>query len=250
MGINEKMTAIANPIRELTNQAISLKLDDMASNLESCVDANEELEKVLYGTEFGGKSCYDKFWDDVQNNGASANYTRMFSNQYWTDSNFKPKYDMVASTMYQCFTENKQITAIDTKVDGTPLIIDGSNISATTGFGRTFYKMSSLQRIGLIISNADAPWVETFGQDSALTEVRFDGTIGSVFDIHWSIKLSRESLLSLLNVCNKQNAGITITLPAKCIDGKMVTETYIANDTELNTALTNAGNSGYTILFS
>jgi hypothetical protein len=104
--------------------------------------------------------------------------------------------------------------------------------------------------VGTIISRADAPWDNAFRACNNLQEITFEGTIGKDFDIHWSTKLSAVSLLSILTACNKEGAGVTITLPAKCIDGKTVTETYIANDTELSTALANARTNGYTVAFN
>ena len=214
------------------------------------ISTNSHRDGIAEGEMIGRQAQYNEFWAVYQNNGARNNYTYAFANDNWTDETFKPKYDMVASSMYYCFCDNDKITAIDKKADGSQLVIDGSNITTTTGFYRAFYGMTQLKRIGLIISRADAPWTQAFNGDTNLVEIRFSGTIGTAFDIHWSTKLSRESLLSILNVCNKQNAGITITLPKNCINGSTTTETYIANDTELSTALTNATDNGYTISFA
>lgn len=216
---------------------------EIAENLATIA---ENQPKVF---EAGKKAQYNEFWDTIQNKGARTNYSRAFANRNFNDVLFNPKYDFVASTMYQCFEENDLLTDIRTKSDGSPLVIDGSNISTSTGFARCFYGMENIQYIGLIISSAEASWDRSFQAATSLEEITLGGTIGTAFDIHWSTKLSRGSLLSILNACNKQEAGVTITLPAKCIDGKTVTQTYIANDTELNTALTTATNNGYTISF-
>lgn len=202
------------------------------------------------GIQLGIKAQYDEFWDTIQNNGARTNYSRYFSSALWTDDYLKIKYDMVASSMYQCFRENLYITALDKKYDGSPLVIDGSSVSTSTGFQYAFCKCGSLQRIGTIISRADAPWSSAFESCGDLQEIQIEGTIGKAFDIHWSTKLSVASMLSILTACKKESAGVTITLPQKCIDGKTVTETYISNNTELNTALMNARNNGYTVVFN
>lgn len=202
------------------------------------------------GIQLGIKAQYDEFWDTIQNNGARTNYSRYFSSALWTDDYLKIKYDMVASTMYQCFRENSSVTALDKKRDGSTLIIDGSSISTSTGFNNVFYNCTALVYVGTIISRADAPWDNAFRACNNLQEITFEGTIGKDFDIHWSTKLSAVSLWSILTACNKEAALVTITLPANCIDGKTDTENYIANDTELNTALTNARWNGYTVVFN
>ena len=184
--------------------------------------------------------------------GNKANYGYLFANTNWDDTIFKPLYDMKASSMYRCFMDNTSITRLDNKYDGSPLIIDLTQLTTSTSTSclRAFYGMNNLVSINHIISCDWAVWTDAFRACYALENISFSGIIGTALDIHWSTRLSRGSLLSILNVCNKENAGVTITLPAKCIDGKTVTQTYIANDTELSTALTNANNNGYTIVYS
>lgn len=223
-----------------------LKPSQMAMEINTIVCERED-----YGKAQGRQAAYNEFWGKIQNNGGRRNYRRMFGNrEAWDDDSFKPVYDMVASTMQECFAVNSTLTSIKYKANGEILTIDGSSISSSTGFNNAFDQMTNLQEIGLIISSANAPWLEAFRNDTNLVEVSFGGTIGKAFDIHYSTKLSSNSLLSILTACNKEGALVTITLPANCIDGKTNTETYIANDTELNTALTNARWNGYTVVFN
>lgn len=99
--VNEKMTAIADPIRSLTKETDPLTLDDMATDLNGCVEANADLESVLYGTDFGGKSYYDMFWDSYQTNGKRTNYRNAFAGLGWTDITFKPKYPLTLTDSCQ-----------------------------------------------------------------------------------------------------------------------------------------------------
>lgn len=257
---SEYYTEIANAISEYGDYR-SCKPSEMRHGVYSVQkrqyesgfsDGQEEgyANGLTEGEATGRQAQYDEFWDTIQNSGARTNYSRAFANRNFNDELFNPKYDFVASSMYQCFEENDLLTDIRKKGDGTTLVIDGSSISDSTGFNRCFYGMSNIQYIGKIKSIAAAPWDRTFQSVTSLEEITLEGTIGTAFDIHWSTKLSRGSLLSILNACNKQEAGVTITLPAKCINGKTVTETYIASDSELATALENARKSGYTISFS
>jgi hypothetical protein len=178
----------------------------------SIADKFEVIADAVY--KKGRQAQDEEFWGKIQNNGGKRNYRRMFGNrEAWDDDSFKPVYDMVASTMQECFAVNSTLTSIKYKANGDILTIDGSNISSSTGFNNAFDQMTNLQEIGLIISNVNAPWLEAFRNDTNLVEVSFGGTIGKAFDIHYSTKLSSNSLLSILNACNKENAGVTITLP-------------------------------------
>ena len=96
-------------------------------------------------------------------------------------------------------------------------------------------------------------WTSCFTSCSKLADFTItSGAIGkNGFDIHWSTKLSKASILSILNACNKANAGVTITLPKNCINGATNTLETIQADTELNTAYINATQvNNYTITFA
>ena len=197
------------------------------------------------GEEQGRQEQNEEFWMLMLNSGNRASYLRSFGGARWTDSTFTPPEDlkMVASNMQACF-HSSQIENINIDIDIT-------GVTTAAYMNGAFYsgKFKKIKR--LIVSEETTFYDTAFYGCTALEEIRFEGTIGTLdFDVHWSTKLSKSSLLSILQACNKENAGLTIALPAKCIDGKTVTKTYIANDTELSTALTNANNNGYTIVYS
>lgn len=90
---------------------------------------------------------------------------------------------------------------------------------------------------------------KTFQNCTELVKIIFHGTIAKNCDIHWSTKLSRESILSLLQVLKVSVTGVTITLPAKCIDSATDTFEYIRANSELATPFEQALTNGYTIAF-
>ena len=154
-------------------------------------------EGDLNGYEVGKQAQRDEFWAAVQNNGEITNYTRLFSNALWTDELFCPRYDFVTSSMYQCFMDNTSITRLDVKSDRTPLVIDASTISTSTGFNRAFYGMTHLVSINKIISRKEAPWSDAFKSCNILEEIRFDGIIGTDIDFSSCSVLSDESITSI-----------------------------------------------------
>ncbi len=83
--VNEKMTAIADAIRDKTGKTDALTLDDMATDIPKVYEA-------------GKKSQYDEFWDAYQDNGERAVYMYAFAGGGWSKDTFKPKYKVVPTT--------------------------------------------------------------------------------------------------------------------------------------------------------
>ena len=230
MSVNEKMTAIADAIRDKTGGKEVLTLDDMANEIPNVYQS-------------GKAAQHREYWEKALNYGNKQSYLYMFCGSNMTDDVFNPPEGLIlkASSFQQVFRYTDKLKNINITLD----------VSEATNMTNALYGCSKLEKIHKIISSENTPWAaNNFQAAYVLAEIRFEGTIGVAFDIHWTTRLSRNSLLSILNVCNKENAGVTIALPKKCVDGNTETETYIANDTELSTALTNATNNGYTITYS
>lgn len=80
MSFSEKMTSIADNIREKTGVSEPLSLEDMASGINEVFEA-------------GKKAEYDAFWDTFQNYGNRTNYLSAFSQGFPNDA-YNPKYDL------------------------------------------------------------------------------------------------------------------------------------------------------------
>lgn len=84
-----------------------------------------------------------------------------------------------------------------------------------------------------------------------LKNITFSGTAADGLRLKGCPMLSKESLLSFLNICSvNDGTARAVTLTETCIDGETSTESFINSDTELSTAFTTAINNGYTIVFS
>lgn len=134
--------------------------------------------------------------------------------------------------------------------------VDMSSITSSNYMFANFGAASSqanknnLQTIRKIIASEKTVFgTGCFSNLYKLTHCLFEGTIAKSLDIHWSTKLNRASILSLLQCLNASVTGVTITLPSKCIDTATDTKAMIEGDTELNTAYTQALANGYTIAF-
>lgn len=230
----------------------------------------------------GKKSQNEEFWrtyqasmmpsDDGYGTGQAG---RAFAGSMWNSTTFYPMFDIKPRNgegmfYYFSFGVNPQISLterlnelgieLDTsKMDSLAYMFYHANIDdiptisaegATIQLVNVFYRCKT-SRIREFIVTENNTFSTPFSGCTSLVDIKVSGTIGNNgFNMSPCTNLSRNSILSVLQTCNKANAGVTITLPAKCIDGKTVTETYIANDTELNTAFTLAKANGYTFAFA
>lgn len=128
--------------------------------------------------------------------------------------------------------------------------VTGLSTNKGTSLNSMFYQCKKLKSISQIDFSSATNASSAFFNCAELVKIIFHGTIAIRLDIHWSTKLSRESILSLLQCLNATVSGITITLPTKCIDTATDTLALIQGDTELNTAYTQALANGYTITFA
>lgn len=124
MSVNEKMTAIADNIRQYTGSTEKLNLDQMAEAVHDVFTVGDlygygvgyedgHTEGVEQGVEEGywrgytaganagydrGKQeQYDAFWDAYQQNGNRTVYSYAFSGYGFNADTFYPKYDIIPS---------------------------------------------------------------------------------------------------------------------------------------------------------
>lgn len=193
--------------------------------------------------EAGKKKQYDEFWDTLQANGAFKSYQYAFGGALWSDTTFKPKYNLNGTSFFRCFAESTIKT-----IDKT---IDLSRVTGSTSM-QNMFNNAKIETISNFYVSENTTFHNTaFNGCTSLKHFNITGTIGkNNLSLHDSTYLSATSILAIFQACNKTAAGVTVTLPSKCIDNKTTTETYITGDTILNTAFTLAKNNGYTFTFA
>lgn len=181
-----------------------------------------------------GDNHYDAFWDSFQNNGKRRDYRYGFSGIGWTDEIFKPKYDIISNSStdmfgYARFVDFKACLAyngvtFDVSASKTTnrlfgfcydVIslpkIDLSSATANTG---TFTDCYVLKTIDELVVSATTPYHNTnFRNCEELESLNVTGTIGqNNFDVHWSTKLSKASIESIINALSSTTSGLTVTI--------------------------------------
>ena len=180
---------------------------------------------------------YQSFWDALtNNNNITADCRYLFYGEYWTDKAFKPPYAIKpnknnnrymfqesnitkVSTKQIDFSEATTLrqTFVQSNVEEVEMVVDKATLNAT------FDGVDTLKKLDLTVSDS-TNYSNAFNGCSGLTDLTINGTISKAgFDLTDCVYLSVESIKSVLEACNKENANITITLPYYCIDGKTIT---------------------------
>lgn len=214
--VNEKMTAIADNIREKTGGAEALTLDDMASGVNEVYEA-------------GKKAEYDEFWDNF-------NYFGVWDYHYagtgWNKANFRPTKDIVCSIRTfarhgwnrgDIYDLTEHLNSLGVKI--TKMISGRESFIYCTTFTRlpkidaseatyfldTFYGMLRLVTIDRFIINTDIVknWsANIFGDCTRLVNINMQGSVlGKSINFSWC-PLSVESIKSIIS-CLKDFSGTT-----------------------------------------
>ena len=204
MSVNEKMTAIANTIREKTGQTEPLTLDDMPLGInEACWNYHS----------YGKQEERNAFWDVLQNYGNEdgAVYYYAFTYNQYNDDTYNPLYDIICSTGTrpgQClFFNNTVIT--DTKV---PITVKGNSALSM------FSGASSLVTIRKLTVNKNTELTTIFRDCDSLVNLTMGGTIGQNVDIHWSENLNKKSIESIINALSASESGLTVTFSKTAVN--------------------------------
>jgi hypothetical protein len=219
-------------IREKTQTTDSIKSGEMPSKIDEVYKA-------------GAKSEYDRFWDVMQANGTRTDYRRAFYGEGWREETFRPKYDLNvsnASSMFQScnmlsysnhlnLTEHLKALGIklDTsKATAVDYLFYSSSISAVPAISTIsapeltgIFAYSTVVNIEKLILKSDGSQTFAVAFQGAynIITLTIEGVIGqNGFDIHWSTKLSKESIISIINALSSTVSGKTITLSKTAVN--------------------------------
>lgn len=185
-------------------------------------------DKVMTDYEEGRNDEYDSFWDIYQDNGNRQSYNMAFGGTGWTDDTFNPKYNIVPTQANNMFNTS-YIVNLKGILDKLGVTLDFSQTSYASNcfsyssitdvgvvdcanavdFPPMFTHATRLKNIEKIVIYENQTFPSVFNNALELENVVFDGVIGkNGLNLQWSTKLSKDSLLSLLN-CLQDKTGDT-----------------------------------------
>lgn len=236
MSVHEKMTAIADAIREKTGGTEPLTLDGMAASVPDVYDA-------------GAKSEYDRFWDAYQDGGNRKNYACAYAGLGWTTDNFTPMHDMMPTNAYMMFRENPIAGDLVAILDATGVTLDFSDctnysylfmysyfsrvgtLRITQAAAVSLFQGAAVKTIDKIILNSDGSntFLNWFSSAKNLENVTFEGTIAqNGLNLQWSTKLSHDSIVGIINALSDSTAGLSVTLSETAVNNAFATEEWEA----------------------
>lgn len=232
MSVNEKMTAIANAIRNKTGKTGALSLDDMADKIPEVYNKGYADGKA----QGGDGDSYDEYWDIMQINGNRINYDGGFA--HWVEKYFKPKYDMKPSSACYIFSRfNKDIKEID-MVEHLKKYNVTLDFSACTNFTNflmysfvsrlgtvdtraasavNFYIAYRLKTIDSLILKDDGTQTFNFVMCSYLENITITGIIGQNINLG-DCPLLKDSIISVINALSTTTSKKTVTFKKTAIN--------------------------------
>jgi hypothetical protein len=207
MSVNEKMTAIADAIRDKTKGTEKLSLDAMAIEIPKVYDAGKIDER-------------DGFWESFQTP-TRRMWTNAFACACWNDYTFYPKYDIVPTGNASSLFRYCGITDFEGRLNECGAILDTSGATnlnnafgestvtvlptidlskctTSTAASGVFSGCRSLTTIRKIIIGETIAILNIFNACSALENITFEGVIGRDIQLHYS-PLTIESMKSVIS---------------------------------------------------
>ena len=217
------------------------------------------------GYAAGARDAYDEYWDNTLNYGKRGDLRYLYSGSAF--AHIDPKYAIKVTnadsmmtnakvetvnwekfdlssvnSLYSAFALCPNLKSIDTDL----AVVAGS---ANTYLNSLCRNCTSLVRVKKITAFPTAVWKQSFDNCAELVEIIFDGTIGANgLDLHWSTKLNRTSIESIINALSTDTTGLTVTLSLVAVKKAFETSEG-ANDGDTSPAWTTlkATKSNWTI---
>jgi hypothetical protein len=184
-------------IEESTMQAIGDAIREKTGKTDAILPADMPAE---IGGISSGDSCYDTFWDTLQNKGGARNYYWAFNYGNWNDKNYNPKYPIVGTAL----SSSLQNTFYYSGITATKVDIDASNTTSVAGI---FYYASSLKTVKKLNLGTKVTGARVaFGGCDSLENITIEGTIQCDWDMSYSPRLTPESMKSVIS-CLENYAG-------------------------------------------
>lgn len=282
MSVNQKMTAIADAIRNIvTSIQHKLTLDDIANfGIQKVYDEGYHdgfYEGRQYGIEYGKRAEWNAFWDEYQMYGQRTYYPYAFANRGWSDKTFYPKYNITVKnacdglfSMFGLSTQGvaDKIPAMDLtqRLEECGVTLTFENISSAyrlfyyaqissvpeidlstaTNVGHLFLS-SEVETIDKLILNSDiTSYSSSFGFCKNLKNIVVEGYFSGSVSFA-SSPLTTKSIVNIIEHLNPNSQGQTLTLLRTAVNNMVFPFTSEESGRTYNSFEELVGSTGWSI---
>ena len=230
---------IANKIREKIVSQSGIKPENMEEQIEEAC-ANEWNKGWTEGHAEGYGEGFDigvgDVWDSIQDGGKRTVYDYGFRS--WGAEIIEPKHQIqtaaLIATFYDCqklkrlpniipggdgFTNLQQACIRCYELEEVPFDIKMSSAASNINLQQCFYQCRKLKVVKFILSGNESNWKYTFEECNALENLNIEGIItASGIDLHWSTKLTKASIISIINALSSSATGTSITISKTAVN--------------------------------
>ena len=246
---NTTLQDFAEVTRQFTGTTDKLSPSGAVSTLREAVENNDTYN---LGVQAGRQEEHEWFWNIYQQNGNRTDYQNAFGGYGWTEKTFKPVHSMNVTNGYMMFRYNSAEVDLVEWFKDLGVSFDDSNnatpsymyfyskftrigtvtLTKTKSTGDIFAYCKNLVTIDKVITHKDLSYTSsTFSNCEALENITFEGIIASNIDFKWSTKLSKDSIISIINALSTTASGLSVTLHKTAVD-KAFESSEGANDGE------------------
>lgn len=217
--------------------SIAEKLATIADNEQKIYDA-------------GVAKCWDDFWEQFQDGGNRTGYDYAF--RRWRAEYIRPKYKVVPTgTNNTYFFENcRNLKIVESAYFDMSQMLIGNGVydehdcvfrycyellevedigMKSGGYEQTWRYCEKLKKIAVMRVNTESTFRHVFTDCYALEDITIDGVIGqNGLDLHWSTKLTADSIRSLINALSAETTGLTVTLSQAAREAAFTDEEWAA----------------------
>ena len=214
---------------------------NIQSNLSYLTILGDGNITVEYQKSYGVQQEWDRFWDIFQNNGARTNYTSTFHGSHWTPDTFRPKYDIKPTRAENIFCGTRIPVDFVKYCEQLGIIFDTSqSTSFSYAFSQAWFSRvgeintllasninyifgwnSYIRTIDKLILKDDGSqtFTSSFAGCSMLENIIVEGVIGqNGFDMKNSTRLSKASIVSIINALSLTTTNLTVTLSKTAVN--------------------------------